>query len=341
MAVVKANAYGHGVLPVVQSICKEKTAQYFGVAIVEEGIEIRKANIAEPILVFTVPNRDQLDLYLDYGLEMTLCDMTTALRLNVLAKEKKKKGVVHIKIDTGMGRIGIPPESAVEFVHRITQLSHLEIRGIWTHFATSDERDLSFAQEQLHMFRSIVTRLELEGIHIPLIHCANSGAIMQLPESYFDMVRPGIMMYGYAPSLETRQTVKLSPVLTLKAKIGFVKVVEKGTSISYNRRYVATKKTRIASVSIGYADGYFRKLTNNSAALINGKKFPVVGTVCMDQIMIDVGNARVVVGDEVVLIGKSGSKKISAWDISQAIGTIPYEVTCAVSQRVPRKYING
>lgn len=341
MAVVKANAYGHGVLPVVRSICKENTAQYFGVAIVEEGIELRKAKIADPVLVFSVPNRDQLDLYLDYGLELTLCDMATASKLNLLAGKKKKTAVVHIKIDTGMGRIGIAPEYAVEFVRRIIQMPHIEVRGIWTHFATSDERDLSFAREQLHTFRSIVTRLELEGIHIPLVHCANSGAIMQMPESYFDMVRPGIMMYGYAPSPETRQTVKLSPALSLKAKIGFVKVVEKGTSISYNRRYVTTKKTCIASVTIGYADGYSRKLTNNSVALIKRKKFPVVGTVCMDQIMIDVGNARVEIGDEVVLIGKSGSKQITAWDIASAIGTIPYEVTCAVSQRVPRKYNNG
>ena len=165
--------------------------------------------------------------------------------------------------------------------------------------------------------------------------------ITKKQKEVLDFVKTYSKNKGYAPSLEANQTMNLFPALSLKAKIGFVKVVEKGTSISYNRRYVTTKKTCIASVSIGYADGYFRKLTNNSFVLIKGKKFPVVGTVCMDQIMIDVGNARVAVGDEVVLIGKNGSKKISAWDISQAIGTIPYEVTCAVSQRVPRKYING
>ncbi len=341
MAVVKANAYGHGVIPVVESIRKNKTAEYFGVAIVEEGVAIRQAGITEPIHVFTAPNNEQLELYLTYHLDVTLCDLETAKKLNQLSKKKKNKAVVQIKIDTGMGRIGVPAKNAVDFVKKVSQLSHIEIKGIWTHFASSDERDLSFANEQLSLFRSIVTQLELEGIHIPLIHCANSGAILQLPESYFDMVRPGIMMYGYAPSLETKKTVQIFPALSLKAKVGFVKVVEKGTSISYNRRYYTKRKTTIISITVGYADGYFRNLTNKSHALIKGKKYPIVGTVCMDQVMIDVGTADVKVGDSVVLIGKSGSQQITGWDISRAIGTIPYEVTCAVSQRIPRKYING
>ena len=162
-----------------------------------------------------------------------------------------------------------------------------------------------------------------------------------MEDSYFDMVRPGIMMYGYTPSHETNASVVIKPVMSLKAKVGFVKTVPKGTSISYSRRYFTEKTTTIASVTVGYADGYFRTLTNKISVLINGKKFPVVGTICMDQIMIDVGNAKVNVGDEVVLIGKSKSKNISAWEISDSIGTIPYEVTCAVSSRVPRKYINA
>ncbi|MBI2428984.1 MAG: alanine racemase [Ignavibacteriales bacterium] len=336
MAVVKANAYGHGMIPVVESIVKKKTAQYFGVAIVEEG-----AFPTIPIHVFTAPLGQQLESYVRYNLEPTVCDLAIAQRLNARAKRVQKKVSIHIKIDTGMGRIGVQPEQAVEFVMKVVALSNLTVKGIWTHFATSDERDLAFAQKQLSTFRSIVTRLELAGIHIPIVHCANSGAIMQMPESYFDMVRPGIMMYGYAPSHETRQTVQLQQALSVKAKVGFVKRVPKGTSISYGRRYFATKKTTIASVSIGYADGYFRTLTNKATALIKGRAYPVVGTVCMDQIMIDVGNADVRVGDEVVLIGKSGKKNITGWQIADAVGTIPYEVTCAISQRVPRKYING
>lgn len=341
MAVVKANAYGHGMIPVVSSILKQKTAQYFGVAIVEEGIELRTAFPKIPIQVFTAPIKDQLDLFIQHNLEPTLCDFSMAKALNAIAVRMKKRISVHIKIDTGMGRIGVLPEHAVEFVKRVNEFSNITINGIWTHFASSDDSDLSFSYRQLSKFRSIITQLELEGIHIPLVHCANSGAIMQLTESYFDMVRPGIMMYGYAPSHDTRETVQLHPALSLKAKVGFVKRVPKGTSISYSHRYFTKKETTIVSVTAGYADGYFRTLTNKSSALIKGKKYPVVGTVCMDQVMIDVGDADVKVGDDVVLIGKSGKKIISGWNIADAVGTIPYEVTCAVSQRVPRKYING
>jgi alanine racemase len=341
MAVVKANAYGHGVIPVAQSIIRHRSAQYFGVAIVEEGIELRLANITLPIHVFTAPLQEQLPLFLRHNLEPTLCDMTIARKLNALAAAEGKSVAVHIKIDTGMGRIGVSPRDAIRFVEAVLKLPNILIKGIWTHFATSDEKDLTFANEQLSVFRSIITQLELKGIHIPLVHCANSGAILQMPESYFDMVRPGIMMYGYTPSHDTRVTVEITPALSLKAKIGFVKTVPKGTSISYARRYFAKKKTTIASITIGYADGYFRTLTNRISVLIKGKRFPVAGTVCMDQIMVDVGNAAVKAGDEAVLIGTSGTHSITAWDIADAVGTIPYEVTCAVSQRVPRTYING
>lgn len=341
MAVVKANAYGHGMIPVVTSILKQKTAQYFGVAIVEEGIELRKSFSQIPIHVFTAPLRSQLELFVRNHLELTLCDLRIAQALNAIAQRQRKQVSVHIKIDTGMGRIGISPNDTLSFVRKVQTFPYLSIKGIWTHFATSDEKNLTFAQTQLALFRSVVTQLELERIHIPLVHCANSGAIMQLPESYFDMVRPGIMMYGYAPSHETRKTVSLQPALSLKAKVGFIKRVKKGTSISYGRRYITKKETTITSVTIGYADGYFRGLTNKAHALINGKKFPVVGTVCMDQVMIDVGNDDVRVGDDVIFIGTSGRQRITAWDIADAVGTIPYEVTCAVSQRVPRIYSNA
>lgn len=341
MAVVKANAYGHGIVPVAQSIARKKTAQYFGVALVEEGIELRQSDIRYPILVFTAPFQHQLELFLRYQLEATICDLAVAQRLNALGKKHNVVIPIHIKIDTGMGRIGVQVKDAVDFVEKIATLPQLFVKGIWTHFASSDDKNLSFTNEQLKKFRSIVTALELKGIHIPLVHCANSGAILQQPDSYFDMVRPGIMMYGYPPSQQARKSVKITPALSLKAKIGFIKRVEKGTSISYSRRYFTKKETTIASIPIGYADGYFRTLTNKSSVLIHGKKFPVVGTVCMDQIMADVGNEPVRVGDEVVMLGRMGNNEISGWDLANAVGTIPYEITCAVSQRVPRKYING
>ncbi len=340
MAVVKANAYGHGAVEVTKSIVKNKTAQYFGVAIAEEGIELREHFKNIPIHVFTVPNPKQYSLFVQYNLEPTVCALNDAKKLHRAAKSAGKILPVHIKVDTGMGRIGVTADDAVNFVKSVKKFSHLDIKGIFTHFATSDEKDLTFANEQLTKFRSIVTQLELLGIHIPLVHCANSGAILQMPDSYFDMVRAGIMMYGYAPSLETKRTVNILPALSLKAEVGFVKIVEKNTSISYSRRYFTKRKTKIASVTIGYADGFNRKLTNNAFALIKGKKYPIVGTVCMDQIMIDVGlKTEAAIGDEVVLMGSSGDKKITAWDLSQSLSTIPYEICCAVSARVPRKFI--
>ncbi len=341
MAVVKANAYGHGMIPVAQSIVRQRTADYFGVAIVEEGMELRAAGITAPVHVFTAPAKQQLALFVEHGLEPTITDMSVARSLNAIAQKKNTIISVHVKIDTGMGRIGVSAEDAVSFVQKLDALPHISIKGIFTHFATSDERDLSYAQGQLRTFRSIVTELELRGIHIPLVHCANSGAILQMPESYFDMVRAGIMMYGYLPDRQTKKTVPVSPVLSLFARVGFVKTVPAGTSISYGRRYVTKRKTTIASITIGYADGYFRTLTNKGIVLINGKVYPVAGTVCMDQIMIDVGNDPVRVGDTVVVIGKSGAKQLTAWDIASRVGTIPYEVTCAVSSRVPRMYLHG
>jgi alanine racemase len=341
MAVVKANAYGHGVIPVVQSIIKNKTAEYFGVALVEEGMEIRKAKIQFPIHVFTAPIFSQLELFVKNNLEATICDISTAQKLNNVAKKNGKQSSVHIKIDTGMGRIGASTSDAVQLVQSVSRLSNIVVKGIFTHFATSDDEDLTFANVQLKLFRSIVTELELKGIHIPLVHCANSGAILQMPDSYFDMVRAGIMMYGYTPSKETVKSVPINPVMSIKAKVGFVKTVPKGTSISYSRRYFTKGKTTIVSVSVGYADGYFRTLTNKTSVLINGKNYPVVGTICMDQIMIDVGNDKIGIGEVVVVMGKSKTKSITAWDISAKIGTIPYEVTCAVSSRVPRKYLNA
>ena len=341
MAMVKGNAYGHGMIPVAQSIFRSGSAQYFGVAIVEEGIELRKAKIKLPILVLTSPHKEQLALFARYSLETTICDLSTACALNNAAGKLRKTVPVHIKIDTGMGRIGVSSTEAVRFVEKILTLPNLIVKGIWTHFASSDERDLRFAHEQLKNFRSIVTTLELKGIHIPLVHCANSGAILQMPDSYFDMVRPGIMIYGYTPAADMKLNFRLLPALDFISRVGFLKCVGKGTSISYGRRYYTRMPSTIASITVGYADGYFRTLTNKAFVLIRGKKYPVAGTVCMDQIMADTGSNPVRVGDEVVLIGKRGKEVITAWDIAKAAGTIPYEVTTAISQRVPRVYIYG
>ncbi len=353
MAVIKANAYGHGMIPVAKSILKHHLAEYFGVAIVEEGITLRKNNVKTPTLVFTAPNDDQLAEYVRYNLEPTICSMKTVRSLNQIAAARGKTAAVHIKVDTGMGRIGVTMNDAVEFIEHVRRLKNVFVKGIYTHFATSDEWNLSFAQKQLQAFHDLLQTIASRGIRIPFKHCANSGAILQLKNSYFDMVRPGIMMYGYYPSHETRTTLPLKPAMSIRSKIGFLKSVKKGTSISYGRKYIAPRETFIASVTAGYADGISRRLTNEregrhgiqrhkASALINGKRFPIVGTICMDQLMIDLGpKSSHKVGDDVVLIGKDKGKEISAWEISDNLGTIPYEICCAISERVPRVYLNG
>jgi alanine racemase len=342
MAVLKANAYGHGMIPVARSILNEKTASSLGVAIVEEGISLRRNNIHAPVLVLTAPDEHQLQLFAENDLEVTLCSLSVAQKLNRISARLAKKAVVHVKLDTGMGRIGIPPNDAVEFIGRLLKMKNIYVKGLYTHFATSDEKEPTFARRQLSEFNSVVRALNAGGVHIPVKHCANSGAILQLPGSCFDMVRPGIMMYGYYPSCEIRKTLPLKPAMSIRATIGFLKTAEKGTSISYGRRYHTKSKTNIASVTVGYADGISRRLTNRTSAIVNGRRCPVVGTICMDQLMIDVGRrATCKVGDVVTLMGREGDQEISVWDISNALGTIPYEVCCGISERIPRAYIHG
>lgn len=341
MAVVKANAYGNGMVEVAR-VALGGESSYLGVGNVEEGIFLRENGITAPILVFAVPFLDQIELFLKYDLEVTLCSMEIASALNGVASGIEKRGVAHIKIDTGMGRIGVQFNDAVEFVRQAVQLELIEVKGLYTHFATADERNKDFARLQLDRFRDVISAVNGLGIHIPLKHCANSGAILDLPNSYFDMVRPGIMIYGYYPSHETSESLELRPALSLKSKVAFVKEVPPGTPISYGRKYYTKSRTKIVSVPVGYADGFSRLLTNDAEALIKGKRYPVVGTVCMDQVMIDVGlDSDVSVGEDVVFIGHSGNERITAWDIADKLGTIPYEVCCAISSRVPREIVNS
>jgi alanine racemase len=342
MAVVKANAYGHGMLPVVHSIVKHNAADHLGVAIIEEAVELRSAGIRMPVLVFSAPAAHQLELFVKHDIEATLCSIDTARRLNRLAAAAGKAVSVHIKVDTGMGRIGVAAAEAFAFFEAVRKLRHLRVLGLYMHFATSDESDLSFAYRQLSVFRSVQRAIRATGAVIPLVHCANSGAIMQIPEAYFDMVRPGIMMYGYPPSHETLPSLTLQPAMALKTAMSFVKTVPKGTSISYNRRYLTRRRSVIATVPVGYADGIHRSLLNKAEAIVGGKKYPVVGTICMDQMMIDLGpHALARAGDEVILMGRAGDQSISAWDIADKAGTIPYEITCSISYRVPRTYLHG
>ncbi len=273
MAVVKANAYGHGAVEVARTAITQG-ASYLAVALVEEGIELRQAGIGIPILVFGGFFPEQIADFLRHDLEMTLYAEDQLAGLRRECQRLGKQARVHVKVDTGMGRVGVAYERAVDFVARVAEIPELELVGLYTHFATSDERDKEFSHLQLRRFREVVDRLQERGVRVPIKHAANSGAILDLPDTYFDMVRPGIMLYGYYPSTETSESLPLKPAMTLKSRVIFVKEVPTGTPVSYGRTFVTRKPTRIATIPLGYADGYNRQLSNRAWVSIKGKPTP-------------------------------------------------------------------
>lgn len=335
MAVVKANAYGHGIVD-VSTFLEKARVDYFGVANAEEGVALREAGIRAPIHVFTIPAATQIPLFSRFSLEATVGSETEARQLNAHATRAGGKILAHIKIDTGMNRIGVRPSQVGKLAGSLAGLKRVEIKGVYTHFATADKKDKTFSMRQLDLFNGALSALRSLGISPEVIHCAGSAGILDLPESYFSMVRPGIMLYGYYPSDETTESVPLKPVLSLKSRVSVVKEIEPGESVSYGRRFIASRRTQIATLPVGYADGYMRLLTGRSSVLIGGKVFPTAGTICMDQMMVDVGTADVSVGDEAVLIGRQGRKSITARDLAATLGTIPYEICTNISSRVPR-----
>lgn len=337
MAVIKADAYGHGMIQCAETLNNTKhKPEYFGVALTEEGVELRKSGIKQPILVFSPLLRSDVLQYFKYDLIPTIFEPEHIALAKEFAGRKKLK--VHVKIDTGMSRLGVNYKDAFNFIKETSADKTIIIDGIYSHFATSDEKDKSFANIQLNRFRDIVNNLRSEGINYGLAHTANSGAILDLPEAYFDMVRPGISLYGYYPSLETSESIKLKPVMSLISFITNTKEIGPGDSVSYGRKYVASNKTVIGSIPAGYADGILRGLTNKMNGIVKGKLFPQAGQICMDRIMFDLGNENVRPGDKMILLGKQNKIKIDAWDWSKILDTIPYEITCNISKRVPRIY---
>jgi len=341
MAIVKADAYGHGVIETVKTLNSlPEKPEYYGVAIIEEGIELRRNYVDQPILIFNPVIENDAELYSKYDL---ISSVFNEKHLSVLKKANfldGKKIKVHIKIDTGMHRLGIDYREAFEFVKKLSKDKSFVIDGIYTHFANSDEKDKSYCKIQLKRFKSVLDKLKSEGINYGLAHAANSGAILDVPEAYFDMVRPGILIFGYYPSEETTESIVLKPAMSLISYIESIKQIDKNESISYGRKYFTKKKTNIASVPIGYADGYTRGLSNKSKAIINGKLFSQVGNVTMDRIMFEIGNENIKIGDEVILLGndKQSGLAFSAWDWCKLVSTIPYEVMCGISKRIPRIY---
>ena len=339
MAVVKANAYGHGMIELSREAVREG-ADSLAVARVSEALEIRRSGIAHPLLVFEVPPPSLIDPAIAEGIALSVSTAEGGAAISRVASQRGGNAAVHVKVDTGMGRLGFSDEAAPADIASLLRLPHLELAGVYSHFATSDDPDTSFAKTQISRFNEVIESLRGMGIEVPLRHMANSGAVISLPDARFDMVRPGIMLYGYPPSRSMPQRYPVTPVMSLISNISMLRTVGKGTSISYGRRFIAPAGTTIATVPIGYGDGYARLLTHRASALIRGNLYPVVGTICMDHLMIDVGtNPQCQTGDDVTFIGTDGNLSITAWDIAETLGTIPYEVTCLISGRVPRLFV--
>ncbi|MDP8305115.1 MAG: alanine racemase [Candidatus Chlorobium antarcticum] len=339
MGVVKANAYGHDVHKVSETL-EQNGVSDFGVANIQEAIDLQTGGAlkkASSILAFASPLPSQIPLYLQHGIEMTLCNRETLLAAESIAAATGKKLTVHIKVDTGMGRLGLPPAAAMELLRASEQCRRIEVKGMYTHFADSSG-DMEFTRRQLSDFLSLTTEYEHASGKRLLKHAANSGAILSLPEANLDMVRPGITLYGYHPAKETDTRLNLKPVMQVEAKVVFLKTVPAGTTISYGRTWTAPAITTIATVAAGYADGYPRSLSGKGATVTaNGQSYPQVGTITMDQIMVNLGTRSTAkVGDRVILFGWEGPS--TAETIADLSGTISYEILCAVSRRAGRVF---
>lgn len=339
MAVVKADGYGHGARRVAKTVAKNG-AEWLAVATVEEAVELREGGISSPILVFGLSPSTQAEEIVKYRLSQTVCERELVEALSDEARRQNQIARVHIKVDTGMGRLGILPDKVVEFAKQVSSLEGIQIEGIFTHFSVADE-DKDFTQLQIRKFKQATASLEKEKIHIPLKHTANSAAILDIPSSCFDLVRPGIMLYGLYPSPRTNRSIPLKPAMSFKTQVIYLKKVPAGYSLSYGRTFTTRKKSLIATLPVGYADGYPRHLSNKGEVLVRGKRASVVGRVCMDMILVDVTHIPdVKVGDEVVLFGKQENEEVLVDELASKIGTINYEVVCGIGKRVPRVYIN-
>ena len=342
IAVVKADAYGHGAVPIAHLIENHDYIWGFAAATAEEAVHLRQAGITKPILILGIVFDEYFPELVQYDIRPAVCEYDEAKKLSDEAVLQNKTVHIHIALDTGMTRIGYAdiPES-VEEIKKIAELPNLEIEGMFTHFARADEYDRSPAMVQLERYQDFSKRVEEAGVDIPLHHCSNSAGIIRVPEANLSIVRAGITIYGIYPSSEVeRDIVKLAPVMELKSHITYVKDVPAGAAISYGGTYVADKKKRVATIPVGYADGYPRQLSNKGWVLIHGKKAPILGRVCMDQFMADVTEIdNVKKGDEVTLLGRDGDEFISIEEMGDLCGRFSYEFACDISKRVPRVYI--
>jgi alanine racemase len=344
LAVVKADAYGHGAIVISRELERLKV-DFLGVALLEEALELRKDGIKTPIMILGGIYLGQADEIVKHKLIPAIFDLSIARELNQTALKRKTKAKVHVKVDTGMGRLGILPGESYQFFTHLKKLSHLEVEGIISHLTVAseeNEEETEFTNEQFNRFHKVIDYCRQTGMKPLYLHLANSAAIIRGILDQFTLVRPGIMLYGSYPSPTLKNMVHLKPVMSLKTKILQLKKLPKGHSVSYGRTFVCPRETLVAVVPIGYADGYSRLLSNRGEVLIKGRRAPVIGVVCMDLTMVDVTDITgVKTGDEVVLIGKQGNDCIIIEEVAEKIGTISYEVLCRIGQRVPRLYRKG
>lgn len=340
MAIVKANGYGHGAIS-ASRIFLENGADRLGVSLLTEGMELRKAGINAPILILNYTPPSQYKKIVEYDLIQNIYSYEDAKKLSNAAISLNKQVNIHIKIDTGMARVGFyPNKKSIDAILEISKLPGINIEGIFTHFARSDERDKTFTDIQYKRFMDIVEALEEKALYIDIKHVSNSAASLDIEKYNLNMIRPGLLLYGHYPSDEVMEkNLDIKPAMALKSTISHIKTIAKGSGVSYNHIYKANKKTKIATLPVGYADGYSRMLTGKSCVSINGKRVDVVGRICMDQMMIDVSAIEnLKIGDEVILFGYE-DKAPSVEEIASWIGTVNYEIVCMMSRRVPRIYI--
>ncbi len=340
MAVVKADAYGHGFLEVTKTLL-ENGADRLAVAVLQEGKQLRSRGVTVPILILGASGEESVEDLINFDITPSVFTYEFAKELSYAAERKEKVTKIHIKIDTGMSRIGFLAgdnnEEIVDEILKISRLPYIEIEGIFSHFATSDEADKSYTLLQYERFMDVCDKLEDKGLHIPIKHICNSAGIMMYPEMHLDMVRPGVILYGMYPSDEVdKSRLNLIPAMTLKSTVTHVKEVEEGRGVSYGKEFITSKKMKIATVPIGYADGYLRKLAHEGKMIVNGEKVAIIGRICMDQCMIDVTNVHTIdTGDEVTIFGREG---VTIDDLAAWLETINYEVSCVIGKRIPRIY---
>ena len=338
-AVIKTDAYGHGAVRIARMMEGEPYIWGFAVAAVEEALALREAGIEKPILILGYVFPEDYETLARFAVRPAVFTEEMALALEKAAAREQTVLPVHIALDTGMSRIGfLPGEEALDEVVKIASLPHLRLEGMFTHFARADEADKTIAMEALAKYLDFAKALEGKGVTIPIRHCANSAAILELPETHLNMVRAGITIYGIYPSEEMRRDKDLKPVMQLKSHVAHVKTVPAGTPVSYGGTFVTSRKTRIATIPVGYGDGYPRSLSSRGYVLISGKKAPILGRVCMDQFMVDVTGMDVKTGDEVTLMGYDHGVLLSVEELGTLSGRFPYEFVCDISPRVRRVY---